>query len=230
MKITLTLCIPMQEFMASGILFEKATNSDMKNIFTLTLALSLCCSALAQGKHETAVFIGGYKAEFTQADLGDNYAGFSFASSDRKNAGDLFDLYEPHYSYVSGPVLTVSYNYILNKWVRFGAQANFGSVSGQSWYEIGDSTASYYHEQMLSVLPQVKVCIPSPKHFRLYGKAAAGLQYTFGSLRPGGKPLNFAWDIVPIGAEWGGQRIYGCAELCWGSIIRGGRIGLGFRF
>ena len=51
-----------------------------------------------------------------------------------------------------------------------------------------------------------------------------------GTLYSRSRPVEFAWDVVPIGAEWGGRRFYGNAEFCCGSVIQGGRIGIGFRF
>ena len=82
---------------------------------------------------------------------------------------------------------------------------------------------------MLAFLPQVKFFIPSPRHFRLYAKAAAGINLNIGDTIVG-EPLSFAWDIVPIGFEWGGQFIFGIAEVSLGNVITGVRIGVGFRF
>ena len=42
--------------------------------------------------------------------------------------------------------------------------------------------------------------------------------------------VRFAWDITPIGFEWGGNTVFGMAELCVGNVLMGGRVGVGFRF
>ena len=65
--------------------------------------------------------------------------------------------------------------------------------------------------------------------FRLYAKVAVGMMLNIGHYYTQ-DPVVFAWDVVPIGCEWGGQRVYGTAELAYGSVIKGGRIGIGFRF
>lgn len=205
----------------------------MKKSFILAafVLAALCSPALkAQGKHEIDAFLGGFKAEFNKMEDGRNYNDLLFDSDEIRYSGDLFDLYEPHYSVKSSPVFTLTYHYSLNDWIRVGAQANYSTLKGKYWYKLGNRPSVTFDEASFSVLPSVKVRIPSFKHFRLYGKVAAGVQMNFGSRIPDASPVEFAWDIVPIGAEWGGQRIFGTAEFCYGSVIRGGRIGLGFRF
>jgi hypothetical protein len=199
----------------------------MNKIF-ITLACLFCgaFALQAQGRHEVNAFIGGYKSEYINSYGGNEF----FGNMDIYHCEDLYDLYEPHYSLETGPVLTISYHYIFNKWLRLGAQTNLGGLSGKCWYELGNRPAESFNEVMLSVLPEAKFCIPGARHFRLYGKVAAGIQMNMGTLSSRTAPVSFAWDVVPLGAEWGGQRVYGNAEICFGSVIRGGRIGIGFRF
>ena len=202
-----------------------------KLILLAGLLLSCALQLQAQGKHEINVFVGGYKSEFVQVD-NENGTHYNMLFDDlniNQHIGDLYDLYEPHYSLESGPVITVDYHYILNKWFRVGAQANYGNLSGKFWYALGNKPAKNIKEYMFSMLPEVKINVTNWPGFRLYGKLAAGVQFNLGE-RLNDSPVDFAWDVVPLGAEWGGHRIYGNAELCFGSVIRGGRIGLGFKF
>lgn len=204
----------------------------MKKILILSACLLCGMGVLrAQSRHEVNVFVGGYKSEFVNVDNENGrYHSMLFDEfNDDSHVGDLYDLYEPHYSIESGPVLTVDYHYIVNNWIRVGAQVNWGTLAGKFWYVLGNKPAETFDEQMLSLLPEAKLCLPFWPGFRLYGKAAVGLQVNMGQ-RLSKSPVGFAWDLVPIGAEWGGQRIYGNAELCVGSVIRGGRIGIGIRF
>lgn len=201
----------------------------MKKIFvTLALALPLAFSPelRAQGKHEVNAFVGGFQTEFSKV-RSEGYQN-SFLPDNNYVEGDLYDLYEVHYSARSGPVVTLNYNYILTSYLRVGAQLSYGGMSGKKWYRMGSRQDEDFTLHSVAVLPQVKACIPGMRHFRLYGKAGIGLQVNFGSYSIA--PVKFAWEVVPIGAEWGGKRIYGNAELCWGSVVRGGRIGMGFRF
>lgn len=199
----------------------------MKKAILLFFAVLSAVSLQAQRKHEVNAFIGGYYSEY--AKMGDpGWPVKMPVKMSEDSSNDLWDLYEPHYSLKSGPVLTVDYHYILNSFLRVGGQVSYGSLSGKRWYKLGNRPEETIDHSALSVLPELKACIPGSSHFRLYGKAAAGLQYRSGSLAA--HPLGFAWEIVPIGAEWGGHRVYGNAEACWGSVIRGGRIGIGFSF
>lgn len=203
-----------------------------RKLILFTGLLLVCGLQLrAQGRHEINVFVGGYKSEFLKVDSesGRYYNMLFDEFDDEMHIGDLYDLYEPHYLLESGPVVTLNYHYIFNKWVRVGAQANLGALSGKFWYILGNKPAETFKEVMVSVLPEVKINFTHWPGFRLYGKAAVGMQLNMGK-RLSPSPVGFAWDVVPIGAEWGGHRIYGNAELCLGSVIQGGRIGLGFKF
>lgn len=202
----------------------------MKKLIVIPILLLSAFLAQAQGRHEVNVFMGGFKSEYLKGDNVRNYGDMFFDSEKNIYTDDLADLYEPHYSIKSGPVVTMNYHYIVNSWFRVGAQVNWGVLSGTFRYELSNRPAESFSQHMLSVLPQVKLCIPGARHFRLYGKLAAGAQFNLGKLMTGTRPVDFAWDIVPIGAEWGGGRIYGNAEICYGSVIKGGRIGMGFRF
>ncbi|MCR5002936.1 MAG: hypothetical protein K5984_01060 [Bacteroidales bacterium] len=183
----------------------------------------------AQGKLEFNYFIGGASTDYIKVD--------DLGAECYDN--DLYSLYSAHYSVESGPVLSLNANYVLNRFVRVGAQANWTYLSGTFWYTTPNSlNGTDFKNQLFSVLPQVKLMIPSPDHFRLYGKFAAGVRFASGDTRsdtgyseyPIKNPVDFAWQITPIGFEWGGHRVYGNAELCYGSILRGAMIGMGFRF
>lgn len=171
----------------------------------------------AQGLNEINVFLGGLNG--TYAALEDGGASHT----------DLYSLYEPEYSIACNPTLTVDFNHKLLKWLGVGVQTNYTTLSGTVRYRTGNSAVTKVSQRVVSILPQAKFYIPSPRHFRLYGKAGAGVNLNFGKAIAG-SPVNFAWDIVPIGCEWGGQRVYGTAEICLGNVITGGRIGIGFRF
>ena len=206
-------------------------NAMRKILLFLTCLAGFAGSLQAQGRHELNVFLGGFKSEYLKGEKQSDLWGILlFNNLDKVDYnGDLYDLYEPHYNIKSGPVLTVNYHYILKDWLRVGAQANVGAVKGKIWYRLGNKPDRDYNQTMLSILPEVKLCIPGLRHFRLYGKVAAGVQFNLGT-RISKSPVEFAWDVVPLGAEWGGARIYGNAEVCLGSVIQGGRIGMGFRF
>jgi len=204
----------------------------IKRVSVLALLLTVLLPAAmlrAQGRHEINVYSGGYEAEFSKSGNTSGIGLFDSLTLEESREGDLYDLYEPHYAFRSGPVLSINYHYILNNVVRVGAQMGYGTLEGKYWYRLGNLPERSVKQNMLSILPQAKFCIPGMRHFRLYGKVALGLRFNFGPERISA-PVTFAWDVVPIGAEWGGQRIYGTAELCYGSIVRGGRIGIGFRF
>lgn len=185
----------------------------MKKILLPILAFLLCFQAATaqEHPHEFNFFLGGYNSQ---------YLGYSTI---RDYSMDLYALYEQQTRISTGAVATLEYNYALLKWLSVGAQFHYGRLKINTWTRISSHSESYIRD-MFCFLPEVKLRIPSPAHFRLYGKVAIGI-----SITPRFE-TNFAYDLVPLGCEWGGQRIYGTAELVFGNVIKGGRIGIGYRF
>lgn len=175
-------------------------------------------SARAQGRTDINLYMGFMNATYTSLD-----------QTRGTSHKDLYSIYEPYYTVNSGPSLTLDVNRRLLPWLGAGLQAGYSYMSGEKNYKIGNAPRRSFSQTMLDFLPQVKFFIPSPRHFRLYAKAAAGIHLNLGETIVG-EPVAFAWDIVPIGFEWGGQFIYGTAEVCAGNVITGARIGIGFRF
>ena len=189
-----------------------------KKLFILLLCLAAGVATLqAQGRHQLEAYIGGPNSE-----------ALTLLSS-RGSTTDLYALYEPQTTVQSDmAVYSLDYMYSLNKWIRLGAQMDIAYIKGKSWYKLGNKPANYFEKNMLYALPQFQCMVPGLKHLRPYGRLALGVQVNIGSYKDA--PVRFAYDIVPLGIEWGGQRIYGTAELAYGSIIQGVRIGIGCRF
>lgn len=185
----------------------------MKKLFiSLFVLMGLCGTALAQNHpHEINLYIGGFNSQFLSYNVVQDYS------------TDLYALYEPQTAITTGPVLTLDYNYAVLNWMSVGLQFHYNYLNVNSMTRI-DYHYECYKTDMFSFLPEVKLRIPSSAHFRLYGKVAAGVSIAsqYGT--------RFAYDLVPIGCEWAGKRVYGTAEVVYGSIIKGGRIGIGFRF
>ena len=193
----------------------------MRKLLSLFVMLCLALPALGQGRNEFNLSIGGVSGDY------------SLLSADYDSSTDLYGLYEPHYLLSSGgAVMSLDYHFKLNQVVWLGAEADWSTVQGRSYYNIGGQQGQKFSTNVFTVMPQVKLRIPGAAHFRLYGKAAAGVRFVVTDLDAFKKssPVRFAWDITPIGFEWGGNTVFGMAELCVGNVLMGGRVGVGFRF
>ena len=183
-----------------------------KLLVALSVLVLACGTAAAQDHpHELNLFVGGFNSQYLEYNASPDYS------------TDLYGLYEPQTYVSTGPVLTLDYNYALLKWLSVGVQLHFNNLNVRTWTRI-DNGYEYNRRNLFSFLPEVKLRIPSSAHFRLYGKVAAGVSFA------PQYATRFAYDLVPIGCEWAGQRVYGTAELVYGSVVKGGRIGIGFRF
>ena len=193
----------------------------MKRIYVIMAAVALLACGLkagAQGRNEINLYIGGLNGTYT-----------ALEDAGKVNRKDLYSLYEPSYTVRCNPTVTLDYNFRILKWLGAGFQANYTTLTGTVSYKMGSSGSGQLNQTVVSLVPQAKFYIPSPRHFRLYGKAGAGVNLNFG-YKIIGDPVEFAWNIVPIGCEWGGQVVYGTAEICVGNVVNGGKIGIGFRF
>ena len=193
----------------------------MKRYIFIVAAAAMMAIGLkagAQGRNEFNLFIGG---------LNGTYVALEDASKTSRH--DLYSMYEPAYSIHCDPTVTLDYNHRLLKWLGVGIQTDYSYIYGSYKYAVGTRGENLVKQRILSLLPQAKFYIPSPRHFRLYGKVGAGININFGEAIIS-DPVTFAWEVVPIGFEWGGQVVYGTAEVCIGNVITGGRIGIGFRF
>lgn len=198
--------------------------SQVMKQFSALLATLVACMLFslpsgAQGKHEINLYMSGACSEYLELNTPRNYT------------MDLYGLYETQVQYIqSGPGLTLEYNYALLNWLVLGGQFNYHRVLWDQYSRVGGNRANYTNtKNKVALLPQAKFRIPGMKRFRLYAKVAVGMMLNIGHYYTQ-DPVVFAWDVVPIGCEWGGQRVYGTAELAYGSVIKGGRIGIGFRF
>ncbi len=192
-----------------------------KKLILILAAVFAVTAASAQKQHEINFYMGGEPSAFMSVE---NDAAFNYGL-------DLYSIYEPHTSIsTDAPVLSLDYTYTFKSWLKAGLEFSHCSIYSATTYRLGNKPDVHRTTNVFALLPQAKFSIPSPEHFRLYGKVAAGLQYNAGDLIPGNGRVQFAYDIVPLGVQWGGHFIYGTAELCVGSVCMGGRIGIGINF
>ncbi len=167
-------------------------------------------------RHEFNLFVGFFGADLTMS-----------AASSSYDRPELSVLYEPHVQNSVTPVITLGYNYKLLGFLKLGGQISYAGYYRTTTYLIDGRVTRGERVDNLYALPEVKFCIPSAEHFRLYAKLAAGARFR---LQGGKEPVAFAWDITPIGFEWAGKTVYGNCEFCWGNVVKGARLGIGYRF
>ena len=182
--------------------------------------LLLAGAAWAQGLHEVHLSVSGPAG-------GEVYNG-KFVSL--YNWGpDLYSMYEAGERVDAGPVYSVGYTYSLRSWFRVGAETSLGIIwadKGQprAWSN-GEVTHSW--QRLYTVMPLVHFVALDKPHFKIYGKFALGGQMSVGSYES--TELRFACACVPLGLQWGGERIFGLAEIGFGNVYIG-RLGLGIRW
>ncbi len=173
----------------------------------------------AQGPHEVHLSVSGPAVGYVYTDAGSLYNWGS----------DLYSLYEPGERVDAGTVLSVGYTYALRHWLRPGVEASMGLLWADRSRPIawGEGDVSQARQQYFTVMPLVHFVMLDCAHFKFYGKLAAGGQLSVGDFEK--TTLRPAWQIVPAGIQWGGEKIFGLAEMGYGNVYLF-RIGMGIRW
>ena len=175
----------------------------------------------AQGPHELRIGISGPAAGTRHV--------FDFASRFFYAGTDLYCLYEESLQLDSAPVFSVDYSYTLKGWLRPGLEFSLGFMRVNSIppRAFPDREIQSCSQQYYSLLPFVNLMALDEPHFKIYGKIGVGGQLTAGEWK--GKSFYPAWQIAPLGLQWGGERIFGFFELGFGDVYIA-RGGVGFRW
>ena len=191
----------------------------MKRLSLLLLLLAAAGGALrAQGPHELHLSVSGPAGGGIYDDSGSL---FDWGS-------DLYSIYEPGERVDSGPVYSLGYTYALRSWLRVGAEASIGMLwvdkgQARAW---GDQVEATW-QRLYTVMPLVHLVALNAPHLKIYGKIAAGGQLSIGDYE--GLKIRPAVEVVPLGLQWGGERIFGLAEFGIGNVYVG-RLGIGLRW
>ena len=191
----------------------------IKRLSLLLLLLAAAGGALrAQGPHELHLSVSGPAGGGIYDDSGSL---FDWGS-------DLYSIYEPGERVDSGPVYSLGYTYALRSWLRVGAEASIGMLwvdkgQARAW---GDQVEATW-QRLYTVMPLVHLVALNAPHFKIYGKIAAGGQLSIGDYE--GLKIRPAVEVVPLGLQWGGERIFGLAEFGIGNVYVG-RLGIGLRW
>ena len=179
----------------------------------------LAGSLYAQGPHEVHLSISGPAGGGTYDDAG---ALFNWGT-------DLYSMYEPGERVDSGPVYSLGYTYSPRSWLRVGAEASVGMLwvdkgQARAW---GDGEVVATWQRLYTVMPVVHLVALNAPHFKIYGKMAVGGQLSLGDYE--GTKVRPAIEVVPLGLQWGGEKIFGLAEFGIGNVYVG-RLGIGLRW
>ena len=91
----------------------------------------------------------------------------------------------------------------------------------------GDGVVEVTSQRLYTVMPVVLFVALDKRHIKIYGKVAAGGQLSIGTFEP--MKIRPAFQLVPIGLQWGGEKVFALAELGFCNVYTG-RIGVGIRW
>ena len=191
----------------------------MKRFITAVVLLALAAPAFAQEGPKSNWVIRGSAAYIPSVPyILLPWVGIAEALSADEDAGEKADLNFPPYMAVEG---LYSFN---GRW-SVGASLGYCGLSGKVLR--ADGTVKSKDSIVLLPLTVIGRCnyINHPA-FKLYGTLEAGAMFSVSG--------DFAvvpdFQLNPLGAEFGGRRLFGLFEFGFGMNYFGARIGAGYRF
>lgn len=162
-----------------------------------------------------------------------------FKDSGWISGGSIADIMSDYYGETrcTGAIL-VEYNRTVKKWLTVSAGFGVNHFWKKAYSKLDGSYVRTENATALYFLPQARFTYFNRKYVRLYSSASIGLVYydnmTHGHLfsdngEAGPNQLNLMIQPVPFGIE-AGNKVYGFAELGFGSVWAGFNAGIGFRF
>ena len=141
-----------------------------------------------------------------------------------------FGLYTPQANYdeiTCSPGFSLRGGYQVNNWLMVTGDLNYGAARADRKDEENGPVISTDHWKSVSLLPGVHFTYLNRSKWQLYSGLAAGASLLSGD---DSDDVYFTFEAIPFGARFG-KKVYGSAELNWGSEFGPGfRAGVGIRF
>ena len=154
-----------------------------------------------------------------------------FPNSTLRHNHDLYYFYEPYYSTGMFPEVSLDVNILLKKWLKVGGKVGYCSLWGNLIDPKTQKTIGKKEFSDFSLAGQARFAFYEKPPFCVYAGVAAGATYRRGNDQ--GKSISRllpAYEILPFGYQISYKSVYGIIECAFGSMVLGGRFGIGYRF
>ena len=154
-----------------------------------------------------------------------------FPNSTVRHNHDLYYFYEPYYSTGMFPEVSMDANIILKKWLKVGGKLGYYTLWGDLIDPKTHRTIGKKEFSDFSLAGQVRFTFYEKPPFCVYAGIAAGATYRHGNDQGHSMPkLLPAYEVLPLGYQISYKSVYGIIECAFGSMVLGGRFGIGYRF
>ncbi len=135
---------------------------------------------------------------------------------------------------VTTGLISADFNIHFKWWFALGTQLNTAVIKNAEMSAITGEKVDSFHDYTISALVYARFTYLNRKYVKLYSSVGAGLGYTYSGAPEKGSdsPMDLTFprgQLVPIGIT-AGDRVYGMAELGFGTEYTGFRVGIGYRF
>lgn len=191
-----------------------------KFLFGILLTVLAGGTLRAQGPHEIHISVSGPAGGYQYSDAYGSLYDWGT---------DLYSMYEEGVRVDAGPVFSVGYTYALRSWLRPGVEASWGLIWADKAHPraFGNGEVDLLSQRYFTIMPLVHLVALDKPHFKIYGKIATGGQLSVGDFA--GTKICSAWQFVPLGIQWGGEKVFGLFEMGYGNVYLA-RLGMGIRW
>lgn len=154
-----------------------------------------------------------------------------FPNSTGRYDHDLYYFYEPYYSIGMSPEMSLDANVNIREWLKVGGKLGYYTAWGNLIDPKTQKTIGNKEFSDFSLAGQVRFTFYKKPPFSVYAGVAAGATYRHGTDQGNSiSKLLTAYEILPLGYQISYKSVYGIIECAFGSMVLGGRIGIGCRF
>ncbi|MCQ2144597.1 MAG: hypothetical protein MJY72_02525 [Bacteroidales bacterium] len=218
----------------------------MKKLFAAISILIICsASSFAQSS-------GGMQDDFNRVEIEAGLAGITylntfilFGISDIAHSGSSAvekygaDGHERAPEFIVPAALCVGARYNILKWLSVGGEVQLQHLQSKNYHtqtdsQSGESVKSYaglHSMTTFALMPELRFTFHRWEKVNLYADLEAGVDVVNMECEKDQKPqCRFAFNVTPIGIQFGADRLFGLAELGLGSEWIGIKAGIGYRF
>lgn len=218
----------------------------MKKLSAAICALLIGCASVSarnQGDRDT----GFARLEIEAGIAGITYVNtfLIFGISDISHAGssavDKYgaDGHDRAPEFIVPAALCAGARYNILKWLSVGGEVQLQHLQSKNYHTVTDSEgggssrvyAGLHSMTTFAIMPELRFTYHRWDRLNIYADLEAGVDVVnFGCEKEQKPQCRFAFNLTPIGVQFGADRLFGLAEIGIGTQWAGVKAGIGYRF
>lgn len=143
--------------------------------------------------------------------------------------GTLGNIYKDYRTnvYCTGN-LSVEFAVIFKKWLTLSAVLSYNHFWADEYEGVSNTFKGHSYSNIFYALPEVQFTYVHKPCFKLYSGVGLGVGF-YDNFEHLDSPVNMEAQMIPIGVMVG-RKLFGFAEIGYGTVYCGAKVGIGYRF